>query len=46
MKKSLKNDYFVFKFGDSIGHAFLTKYRIALNFTLLDSSLEGASFDL
>jgi hypothetical protein len=36
----------VFKFGDSIDHCSLTKYRISLNFTLLDSSLQDASFDV
>jgi hypothetical protein len=34
----------VFKLADSIDHCSLTKYRIPFSFTLLDSSLKGASF--
>jgi hypothetical protein len=36
----------VFKFGDSIYHCSLTKYRLAWNFTLLDSPLQDVSFDV
>jgi hypothetical protein len=36
----------MFKFGDSIDHCFLTKCRISLNFTLLDSYFQDASFDV
>jgi hypothetical protein len=46
MKKSLKNDNFVLKFGDLIGHASVTKYPSPLSITLFDSSVEDASFNL
>jgi hypothetical protein len=36
----------VFKFGDSIYHCSLTKYRLVLNSTLLDSPLQDVSFDV
>jgi hypothetical protein len=41
LKKNL-----VFKFGDSIDHGSLTKCRISLNFTLIYSSFQDASFDV
>jgi hypothetical protein len=43
-KKNQKNSYVVFKFADSIDHCSLLKYRIPFSFTLLDSSLQCASF--
>jgi hypothetical protein len=46
MKKSLKNDNFVLKFGDLIGHASVTKYPRTLSITLFDSYLQDASFNL
>jgi hypothetical protein len=45
-EENFKKTLFVFKFADSIDHCSLAKYRIPLNFTLLDSSLQDASFDV
>jgi hypothetical protein len=45
-KENLKKKLFVLKFADSIDHCSLAKYRIPLNFTLLDSPLQDASFDV
>jgi hypothetical protein len=39
MKKIKKKSYFVFKFTNSIDLCSLTKYRMLLNFILLDFSL-------
>jgi hypothetical protein len=46
MKKFKKNILFCIKILGLIGHVSLTKYRSPLSITVLDSSLQDASFNL